>query len=84
MRNRRGIIRKLTLRRALAELADQGVAAGFAAVFFAAAFFSRGDEYDSWLYVASFSCAGIASLGAVIVAIVRVLRGDSRESEPLD
>lgn len=84
MWNRKGIIPKLTLRRALAELAGQGVAAGFAAVFFAAAFFSRGDEYDGWLYAASFSCAGIASLGAVIVAVVNALRGDSRESETPD
>ncbi len=84
MRKRDGIIRKLTLRRALAELADKGIAAGFAALFFAAAFFSRGDEYDSWLYIAAFSCAGIASLSAAIVAIVNALRGDSRESETLD
>ncbi len=84
MWNRNGIIRKLTLRHALTELAGQGVAAGFAAVFFTAAFFSRGNEYDGWLYAASFSCAGIASLGAVIVAVVRALRGYSRESEAPD
>ncbi len=84
MRIRNGIGRKLTLRRALAELAGQGVAAGFAAVFFVAAFFSRGNEYDGWLYVAAFSCAGIASLGAVTVSIVNALRRDSRESEAPD